>query len=364
VVSLAEDTGHVRKIEPAIVKTAEELGGCTLCKSQGHIRLDGKHNEVYCGFLQKAEKCAPNHEWFPQKYGDKELRDYECRKCCHTLTGLFKVHCSVAGRFMERWRDITWLKISKQPFQKTVYDDNVVIAADDTKYNPWRPNAETMLAAITDPKHAFTLVGLKDSPTSDDVFMRCVVGFSASPIQSQLLGVKFWDLDVKENIRVPLGHLKNAHCNVGAMAAHSWDRSVIVQTCMFLSKPIANFNISLFTGKNSAERKEKRFYRAPIAVFSFTYNDSTANSDKTEICSLNEVDGYIAHVLIIRDSDPMRTPYLIFATVYPTPQGWQKQSVMKNDIIPEPSKKRKSYAPEQIDEDGFAIPASKKPRAA
>ena len=362
-VSLDQSTGSIRKIEAAVVKTAKELGGCTLCKSEGHIRLSEGHNSFYCQFLQKAEKCAPNHEWRPHKYGKKELRDYECHKCCQTLTGLFKVRVSIAGKFVQRWRDITWLKEIKTPFEKTVFDDKEVITVEDeSKYNPSRPNAEAMLAAVDDPRHAFALTGLPGSPLSCDVFLSCILGSSASPIQSQLFGIKRVDLDGKKKdaFPVPMGDLKYVHCNTGAMAAHSWDRSIVVQTCMALPRPIANFNISVFTDKNFPDRLAVKFCRPPIAVFNFSY-DYNNSAPRANLYSTNEVNGYIGHVMVIRDTDPLQTPYLVFASVYPIPPSWKP--VMRTDITVV-SGKRKAEDMVAIDQDGFAVPATKKPRVA
>lgn len=366
-VSLDQSTGSIRKIEATAIKTAKELGGCTLCKSQGHIRLpEGEHhNDVYCGFLRDAEKCAPNHEWRPHKYGKKELRDYECLKCCQTLTGLFKVRVSVAGKFVQRWRDITWLKEIKTPFEKTVHDDKEIITVEDeSKYSPWRPNAEAMLAAVENPKHAFTFTGLPGNPLSCDLFLSCVLGSSASPIQSQLFGVKRVDLDGKRKgvSAVPAGDLKYVHCNTGAMAAHSWDRSIVVQTCLALPRPIANFNISVFTEKNFPDRVAVKFCRAPIAVFHFSY-DYNNNAPRANLYSANEVKGYIGHVMVIRDTDPLQTPYLVFASMYPTPPFWK--AAMKTDIIIAPTTTGKRKAEDiMTDKDGFVMPASKKPRVA
>jgi hypothetical protein len=370
-VSLDRSTGSIRKIEAAPIKTAKELGGCTLCKSQGHIRLPKgeHHNDVYCEFLRQAEKCAPNHEWRPHKYGKKKLRDYECLKCCQTLTGLFNVRVSVAGKFVQRWRDMAaWFKESKTPFEKTVHDDKEIITVEDeSKYNPWRPNAEAMLAAVEDPKHAFALTGLPDNPLSCNVFLGCVLGSSASPIQSQLFGIKRVDLDGKRKglSPVPTGDLKYVYCNAGAMAAHSWDRSIIAQTCLSLPRPVANFNISVFTDKNFPDRVAVKFCRPPIAVFNFSYDYNNNNSaPRVNLYSANEVNGYIAHVMVIRDTDPLQTPYLVFASVYPTPPFWK--AAMKTDIIPlETAVSGKRKAEETMDnKDGFVMPASKKPRVA
>jgi len=69
--------------------------------------------------------------------------------------------------------------------------------------------------------------------------------------------------------------------------------------------------------------------------------------------------------MVIRDTDPLQTPYLVFASMYPTPASWKP--VMRTDIInPQATTtgKRKAEDVVAIDKDGFVVPATKKPRVA
>lgn len=239
--------------------SAEALGGCRYCKSKTHVHSvssfgHGGPNPTFCEMIDKAvAKCGDKHEWWPQKYGrpneaNRFHLDYECRNCCFTLTNLWYLHVSVAGKFFSRWRN--YGVYLENDYCNKVNDDHEVIKPG-FQYNPFYPTVERCIFDASPRSPSFCLPAFGGNVRANSVYFR--VGEPSDLV-------------------------------VGRMMANAWGKWVSCETNFPMPKDWdGEFSVTAMTGRNGTVRG-----LGFLGVFKF----SGANK-QTVTRSLNVIDRYI-----------------------------------------------------------------------